>query len=277
MLQGITFDFDGTLAKTFERQYNWLKHWAKLNDKTFPFEGFDSFKDFYNKHCTPEKGVQNVYDELGLPCDMNDRNHPVWDAYETYLKEHPVELYQGTKETVQKIWEIGHLNENPSRNKRLRMSINTTSSWDTVSYDLKRAGILPYFDCFVTEEVLRTYHGSNNSSAIHKPSKISLALTLGLIDSEGEFVMHVGDTLNDLAASQKVVRLNPMRPETLITVGAGWGYEGREKLEQGVKVDGLGTVHFNHIVDRPERLVGLVAGMVGERGFMGGKNNGKFN
>jgi len=91
-----------------------------------------------------------------------------------------------------------------------------------------------------------------------KPSKISLALALGLTDSDGANVIHVGDTLNDLAASHKVIRLNPSHPETLITVGAAWGYEGREELERGVEIPGRGRVHFNHIADSPRELVGIV-------------------
>lgn len=271
MLQGITFDFDGTLAQTFERQHKWFKYWAKINKKELKFNeyndfndfnDFNEFKDFYNTYCTPEKGVQNVYDKLGLPCNMNDKSHPVWDAYEAFKEKNPVIFYDGVKDAVKNIWKNGHLSKDYNRNRRLRMSINTTNSWKSIYNDLKREDMIQYFDCFVTEEVLRSYHGSHNSSAIHKPSKISLALTLGLIDCEGEFVMHVGDTINDLAASQKVIRLNPMRPETLITVGTSWGYEGRDKLEKGVEVESIGTVHFNYIIDKPSQLIEIVDSLI---------------
>ncbi|MDP2947901.1 MAG: HAD hydrolase-like protein [Nanoarchaeota archaeon] len=259
MLNGITFDYDGTIGQTFERQFNWFKHWAKTNEKKFPFnKNVRKFRDFYNKHCTLESGVQNVYDALSLPCNMNDRGHPVWSAYEKFKAENPVSFYPGIKDAIIKIWEMGHLSLSPDKNQRLRISINTTNTWGSIYHDLKRGNILHCFDCFVTDEVLRAYHGAGNPTAIHKPSRISLALTLGLINSSGDSVLHVGDSLSDLAASQKVFTLNPNRPETLITVGVAWGYEGREKLERGVKINDGTTAHFNYIIDKPKELVGIV-------------------
>ena len=37
MLNGITFDYDGIIGQTFERQFSWFRHWAKVNDKRFPY------------------------------------------------------------------------------------------------------------------------------------------------------------------------------------------------------------------------------------------------
>jgi len=260
-LQGVAIDYDGTIGKTSERQFNWFKHWAKLNQKEIPFDNVPDFLLFYNSECELDGGVQNVYDALGLPCDMKDRNHPVWKAYTEYKHGNDVPFYPGVKETILKIWEMGHLTNDPKNNRRLRLAINTTNTWDSIYKELLKEGVLHCFDSFVTEEVLRDYQGAGNSNGIIKPSKISLALTLGLIDSVGESVLHIGDTLNDLAASYKVIRLNPSRPETLITVGAAWGYEGRKKLEQGVRVKYDGIIHFNYIIDRPEELVGIVEGL----------------
>lgn len=260
MLQGITFDYDGTIGQTAERQFNWFNHWAKLNSKSLSFANMGAFFEFYNYQCAKKGGVQNVYDTLGLPCDMNDKQHPVWAAYTDFKKGSNVGLYPGMKQVIEDIWKAGHLSSDSKRTRRLRMAINTTNTWDSVYRDLQKEGVLHCFDSFVTSEVLSDYHGADGGNHITKPSKISLALVLGLIDSEGEFTMHVGDTLNDLAASHKVIRLNPSRPETLITVGAAWGYEGREKLEQGVKLnDKTGaTAHFNYIIDKPEQLFPIV-------------------
>ena len=264
MLNGITFDYDGTIGQTFERQFNWFRHWAKVNDKKFLFKKTElrEFRSFYNENCTLEKGVQNVYDALSLPCDMNDYEHPVWRAYEKFKADNPVSFYPGIKDAIVKIWEMGHLSQNPERNRRLRLSINTTNTWQSIYQDLARGGILGCFDCYVTDEVLRAYHGAGQATALYKPSRVSLALTLGLIDSSGDSVMHVGDSLSDLAASQKVFTLNPSRPETLTTVGVAWGYEGREKLEKGVKIADGTTAHFNYIIDKPEELVGIVEGLM---------------
>lgn len=262
MLHGITFDYDGTIGDSFERQFKWFKHWARANETKFPFEDAAQFREFYNARCTLERGVQNVYDSLGLPCDMDKHEHPVWQAYEKFKAETPVSFYPGIKDAILKIWEMGHLSPDSNRNKRVRLSINTTNTWQSIYNDLKQEGILHCFDCFVTEEVLRAYHGAGIPTSLHKPSRVSLALTLGLIDCPGEYVLHVGDALSDLAASQKVFTLNPCHPETLITVGAAWGYEGREKLEKGVKIDGGATAHFNYIIDKPEELPGIIEKLI---------------
>lgn len=257
MLRGVTFDYDGTIGQTLERQFAWLRHWAAQHDKTLEFADIREFAPFYNKHCG-KGGVQNVYDALGLPCDMADRTHPVWAAYNAFKAEHQVSLYPGVEQAVRDIWKLGHLTSDPQRNRRLRLAINTTNTWGSIHQELRSARILHCFDCFVTDETLRQYYGSAANGTISKPSTISLALTLGLIDSPGEAVLHIGDTRNDLVASQKIMRLNPQQPETLLTVGCTWGYEGRKELEKGVEVPGEGTVHFNRLVDEPSQLVGIV-------------------
>lgn len=262
MLQAVIFDYDGTLAPTQERQFDWFQYWFahprnsdRIGSDKFPHKDLASFMEMYNVEEGKDGGVQNVYDNLNLRCDMNDREHFVWAEYINYLEEHPNELYPGMKEAVIEIWEAGSLNLDSGRNKGLRLGINTSNVWKPVFKDLKNAGILNYFDSYVSEEILKQYHGNGHSSGIKKPSKISLALALGLIDSPGDRVLHVGDTLNDLAASQKVMRLNPEHPETLITVGVDWGYSGRSALEKGVNVEGQGTVYFDHIINKPKELV----------------------
>ena len=93
--------------------------------------------------------------------------------------------------------------------------------------------------------------------AIKKPSSISLNLSLEMLGSSGARVLHIGDTLNDLHASHKVLRFNPLREENLVTVGACYGYEGREKLGAGVQT-AEGAVKFDYLIDTPKELVGIV-------------------
>lgn len=265
MLQAIIFDYDGTLAPTMERQFNWFQYWwkhprneEKVGNEKFPYPDLKSFMEMYNVEEGKKGGVQNVYDFLNLHCDMEDREHFVWDEYRAYLEKNPLELYPGVRESITEIWKMGSLDLNPDRNKRLRFGVNTSNVWKPVMRDLQNAGILEYFDSYVSQEILEKYHGAGNSDVIKKPSRISLALALGLIDSPGQHVLHVGDTLNDLAASQKVLRLNPMYPETLLTVGFAGGYAGKEALMKGVEIPGEGRVHFNHVIDKYSDLVGIV-------------------
>lgn len=256
MIQGILFDYDGTIAQTAERQFGWFKHWAKMNE--VPFEmNFNSFLEFYNEHCNG-KGVQAVYDELNLPCVLEDRNHPVWSAYESFKKKHPVEFYPGMRDALKKIHELGSLSGDALVNKRLRMAINTSNTWQSIHDELARKRVLGYFDSFVTRETLELYDG-NNSPGLIKPSKISVALSLDVLGCDGEDVIHVGDTLSDLRASIDVRRSGTCRFENLITIGVGWGYDGRKNLEKGVQTSS-GTIHFNHIVDTPKQLVDLAKG-----------------
>src|SRR3989344_1586469 len=198
MLQAIFFDYDGTISPTSQRQEKWFKHYSQKHDKPWKFQTFNEFLTFYNAHCALEGGVQNVYNSLGLPCDMNDKTHPVWPAYEEFNQQNPTALYPEMKETIEQIWRMGALNQSHQRNRRLRLGINTTNSWRSIHNDLKQGGILPYFDGFITEETLRDYHGAGNPEPIKKPSTISLSLLLGLLDSTGAYTLHIGDTRNDL-------------------------------------------------------------------------------
>ncbi len=258
MLQAVIFDFDGTIAPTSYRQEKWFKFYSDIHRKEWPFKDFEEFMVFYNHQCCLNGGVQNVYDKLELPCNMKDRNHPVWPAYLEFNKNNPTGLYEGMKDTIEQIWELGQLTKDPKRNRRLRLGINTTNSWGSICKDLKEQDVLKYFDSFVTEETLRQYQGAGDSEPLKKPAKVSLALILGLMGSEGSHVLHVGDTHNDLLASQKVIKLNPLKPETLITVGACYGYEGREKLEKGSETHEGEHVYFDYLIDTPSELVDLV-------------------
>lgn len=260
-LQLVVLDYDGTVAPTFQRQEKWFKFYSDRHSKPWHFADMNGFLEFYNHHCAKQGGVQNVYDALGLPCDMNDKTHPVWPAYEEFKLQNPQTLYPGMKETIEKIWEMGQLNKDFTRNRRLHLAINTTNTWRSIHREMKEAGINQYFDAFITEEVLRRYHGADNPDALKKPSKVSLALMLGLLNVEGGLTLHVGDTRNDLRSSYKVMRLNPQMPETLITVGAAYGYEGRQVLEEGVEHENE-IIHFDHIIDKPEELVEIVRKLI---------------
>ena len=260
MLQAVILDFDGTISPTNERQYNWFRSWAEQNGKELAsgkgaFKSIDEFMTFYNEQIH-EGGPQKVYDRLGLPCDMNDKGHPVWAAYEAFKNDNPSGFYEGMKEAIHDIWELGHLSEDTGRNRRLRLAINTNNTWKSIRKELVRENVLQCFDAFVTEEVLSEYHGAGNPDAIKKPAKISLALTLGYVGSEAGSTLHVGDTLNDLRGSQKVRNLG-FDPASLVTVGACYGYEGREKLAAGAEAPS-GVVYFDHLIDDPRELVGIV-------------------
>ncbi len=257
MLQTVIFDFDGVLSPTSLRQEKWFRSYALTHSVSWPFSTFDDFLSFYNDHCARQGGVQNVYDALGLPCEMTNRQHPVWPAYEFFNQQNPTGLYDGMAETIREIWELGALGKDPLQNRRLRLAINTNNSWATVYSELSRSGIISYFDAHITEEVLRAYHGLEGD-CMKKPASISLALLLGLLNSEEEYTLHVGDTRNDLRASQKIVRLNPRRPEKVITVGACYGYEGRAMLEKGVDISPTERAYFDHLIDQPRELVGIV-------------------
>ena len=92
MLQAVIFDFDGTIAPTSYRQEKWFKFYSDIHRKEWPFNDFNEFLAFYNHHISGPKGVQHVYDKLGLPCDMKDKSHPVWPAYIEFNQSNKSEL-----------------------------------------------------------------------------------------------------------------------------------------------------------------------------------------
>ncbi|MFA5888338.1 MAG: HAD hydrolase-like protein [Candidatus Nanoarchaeia archaeon] len=249
-LKGIIWDFDGTMSPTGTRQYLWFQQWAKDNGKTLVHEGntldtFGKFMGFYNS-VIKANGPQGVYDALNLPCDMNDKAHPVWVGYEKFKKENPVQLYPGIADAVLLFQREG-----------LRQSINTTNKIASIEKELKQAGIISVFHSMITEETLTDYHGAGNQEAIKKPSKISLSLALEEIGLYGNEVAHVGDTVNDLAASKRVMRFNPRRFEDIYAVGMTYGFETRDILEKGVETKEV-KLHFDALADNAKDLVEIV-------------------
>jgi phosphoglycolate phosphatase-like HAD superfamily hydrolase len=276
MLEAVLFDYDGTIADSFQRQYEWLVWWSengsefvKSCDEKY-HHLFDQFREFpkrltkdinifkkYYNETIEQKTVQGLYDELGLPCDMNDMDHPVWKAYNLFKSKHPIELFPGMKEAILEIHKLASLNSNPSRNKRIRLGINTTNSWESIYKELRSNEILHCFDCFVTKETLVAYHGNGNSKAIEKPSKISVALALHNLDSEANSTIHVGDTLSDLKSSVNISTNGSGKKANLITIGVDWGFEGSEILSRGVETP-AGKREFDYIVYEPKRIVEIV-------------------
>ncbi|MDP3639964.1 MAG: hypothetical protein Q8R53_02050, partial [Nanoarchaeota archaeon] len=191
------------------------------------------------------------------PGDINNLSDPVWEAYSEFCEEHPVRLYSGVEETVKKIWERGSIKgTDPLNCRRVRLGINSSNTYKGIVQELQ--SILPYFDTVMTSDFLRRYHGTGKGGILTKPATISLALLLDLLQSEGKATIHVGDTLDDLAASQNIVRHEPIpHTETLITVGACYGYQGRERLEKGVETVN-GRVHFDYLIDAPKDLIPIV-------------------
>jgi phosphoglycolate phosphatase-like HAD superfamily hydrolase len=96
-----------------------------------------------------------------------------------------------------------------------------------------------------------------------KPSKISVALSLGILGATGEATMFVGDTLADLQACTDVARSGSYKKERLIPVGVAWGFDGKDILQEGVKTES-GEAFFRHIVNTPDQLVELVRSYVHE-------------
>lgn len=295
MLEAIIFDFDGTLADTQDRQFQWFQHWSRMNeqekfgyfnnyfqkiyelDKKIsgpdlaelneiltqypgPFRSVETAEEFfpiYNEIIN-KTDVQTVYHAFNLPCDMSDFSHPVWPAFNEFNIRHPAPLFAGVQEALKEIWQLTRLPKKPAYNKQIRMAINTTNSWKGIYPNLKKYDVLDYFDSHICSEALKEYDGNGNHKAINKPSKVSVALSLLLLDASGDSTIFVGDTLADLGACVDVRKQGlSYKKENLITVGVTWGYDGRDVISQGVKTAN-GQEYFKHIVDTPEELVGVI-------------------
>ena len=265
ILEGIIFDHDGVLSQTAPRQYDWFKHWASVNKKKLPYTNFDEFLTDYNDTLHKAEdvvcGVQAFYDKFKLPCDMKDKKHPVWTAYDKYKTKNPVGLFPGMKEVVATVHQLGSLlPTNLTMSKRLRLAINTTNSWASISTELEKTEVLHYFDSQIGIEMLRVFHGAGDGNALKKPSSVSVGYSLLQLGTDGDYTMHVGDTRADLAASRNVLipGQDPRHRKNLIMVGAAWGYEGRKKLEEGTTLENGEQTHFDYIIDKPKDLIWLV-------------------
>ena len=255
----VILDWDGVLADSFKNQFEWFHYWAKhpsnKGNKKVPCTDIEEFKIFYNEQTFKEGGVQNVYDALGLDCDMSDKNHPVWNAYIDFKERNPVKIFPEMKKIVKEAYKLGRLSSN--NNVRLRLSINTSNHWKTMETPLKKSGIIDCFDSYVDSQVLNEVDGSNASKHIHKPSKISVAYSLGYLGSEGNNTLFFGDTLNDLQATRDVVVPYVRNKQNLICVGVTWGFETEQRLKEGINTQ-FGTYHFNHIISEKIGVLNLI-------------------
>ncbi len=258
VLYGGLIDWDGTIVKTPERQFKWFREWARQNNVEFNYETLEDFLPKYNK--ASEIGSQELYDAFNLPCEMSNEDHPVWPAYNHYKATHPVEMYDGIKEALIEVWKLGRLDANPQRNQTMRLAINTTNNWKSIYPDLKRFGIDHIFDSYCCFETLKAYDGNGNTAALLKPSKVSVALMLNILGSEGHTTFHLGDTIGDLKASYDVRRFGSIKSESLITIGAARGFYGREALRKGYtpQDSNVGSIHFTHIIDHPRQLIDVI-------------------
>jgi phosphoglycolate phosphatase-like HAD superfamily hydrolase len=259
-LRGGLIDWDGTIVKTPERQFKWYREWARQNNIPFEYDSLESWLPMYNSHIN-DSGVQGVYDALGLPGDVANFEDLVWVAYNAFKKSNPVEMYDGIREALIDVWKIGRLDSNAERNHTLRLAINTTNNWGSIYPDLKKFDMDYIFDSFCTAETLNDFVGEGgDTKGIHKPSKVSIALMLHILGTDGETTFHLGDTIADLRASYDIRRHGGIKSESLITVGASWGFEGRTVLEKGYvpKDSNQGSIHFTHIIDEPRQLVDIV-------------------
>ncbi|MFH0701004.1 MAG: HAD hydrolase-like protein [Candidatus Woesearchaeota archaeon] len=254
MIKGIIFDYDGTIAQTLERQERWLRHWAEVKDKKWPFFTYSEFQRFYNEQLR-EGGLEQIYRTLDLPFAW-DKSHEVWEAYDQFKAQDTILLYPGITEVIQ---EISGLNLNPasSESTKLRIGLNSSNTWKSIGPELSRFDLTSYFDSIVTTEVLRQEIGGDLSK-LYKPSTASVALMLRKLGTRARETVHIGDTLVDLCASHQV-RVNEQdQPENLITIGVSYGFESREILDQGVIIPSGERVYFDYVVDRPPEIVPTV-------------------
>jgi len=244
MIKGIIFDYDGTIGDSLGRQEAWFKHWGQVNNVPWKFSNYHEFRESYNS-ILAKQGPQAWYDFLGLPCDMHDRSHPVWAAYDKYKADYLIPAFPGIKAAIAEIERLGRLTETVDRTTRLRLGLNTSNSWKSVYSDLDRFNILPYFDSFVTEEILRKE--GDGTKTLYKPHPFSVELALKKMDTSKEETIHVGDTLEDLCAARG-----------LLNIGVSYGYNGRDTLEQGVEIEPGKRIYFDKIVDHPHQLADAV-------------------
>jgi phosphoglycolate phosphatase-like HAD superfamily hydrolase len=265
MLEAALFDYDGTLGDTKPRQFIWFHHWAAMNKKEIrdPTTGEfldtpEKFFPVYN-HLINTRGIQGTYEAFNLPCKINERNHPVWVAYEAFKFANPVPLFPGIKEALAEMHELGNLKRDTRLKHRVRLGINTTNSWPSIFNELTLGGAIGYIDAHVTSEDLDEFQGFGPQGALSKPSKVSCALALMKLDARGSTALHYGDTISDLKSSFDVRRPdNPYCGENLRTVGVCWGYEGREPLAKGFTTE-AGSHHFDHLIDQPDQMPQVMA------------------
>ncbi|HYD03162.1 MAG TPA: HAD hydrolase-like protein [Alphaproteobacteria bacterium] len=270
-LLGVLFDYDGVISDTKSRQFEWFKAWSRQNNVTpkyddgskFDYNDLERFLSQYNR-VIAQHGIESVYDSFSLPSDFHAKPSKVWTAYEIFKNDNPVKMFNGMFDVLTDIWKMSRLDSDLKRNRVIRLGINTTNSWNSINLDLERFGVRYMFDSRCTTEDLKDFAGEGgNYESINKPSKISVALMMEILGTDGDETIHIGDTIGDLRASYDVKRFSQLKRHNLITIGAGWGFDGPEILNKGYELkdntgNHLKTIHFTHIAEHPSQLPALI-------------------
>ena len=190
-----------------------------------------------------------MYDYFGLPCNMDDLEHPVWIEYNKFKSNNPVELYLGIRNII----------EYAKKEKRLKLALNTTNSFDKSVEDLfKREKIYELFDYIFDADIMVKHAQSlgTNPKNLRKPNNYSIQHITNVLKLNPDYVLHVGDTRTDLGSSLGILN-EEGKPLDLRTIGVTWGFEPRKILEEGFQKEGK-NYHFNYIIDQVEELIKII-------------------
>jgi FMN phosphatase YigB (HAD superfamily) len=236
------FDYDGTIINSPDRQFKWLQFWAEENNVLFDFKSFEEFKPIY-ADLYLNKGIQGVYDELHLPCDMKNKSHPVHDAYEYFNLTFFAPFYEGIVDVFEHIQSAGG-----------KIAICTNTHSPIVEKGLSDHNIpLDSFPIIDARTVVKE-KTPMKTSYYTKPSTKLIEHTLIVLNSHPVKAMHICDTLVDVSASLEV----PFGEENydLTNVGHLGGYEG-DILRNGV-VKNNSRKYFDELYSSSSELINII-------------------
>ncbi len=168
-INGIIFDWDGTLGKTL---HMWLEGYRRgLKKQGFVLDERQIAADFFYEHDKGQAKFPHV-----------DFTRLVNDAY-GHLQEHlkNLELYDTARETLARLSETG-----------TQMALVTSSPRDLLSLGMAGHGLERYFSCIIT----------GDESAAHKPHPAPFLNTLEATGMKAHETLIIGDAKTDILAGK---------------------------------------------------------------------------
>ncbi len=248
MLEAIIFDY-GTIVKLMEREFRWFQRWSSLNKLSFNFQKASAFGDFYRAVYSQQKKIEDIYESLSLPYDLDEEGDFVV-ARRKFKNSFRALPCEGIVPTIKAIFDKYVAFFTSHSGKRLRLGIKSFERARTIYHELFSHDLMKYFDTIISKEVLLK-ELENKPDYEKDIDKFSLGLILEKLGSKGANTLYITDNLNSLLDTYKLKKFGSEKKfERLITVGAGWRAD-INYLSKGIKSQDGKKIFFDKIVKRP--------------------------
>ena len=228
----IIWDFDGTIANTWNKNYNVTKNIIrsilKTDHNAFPV--LDSVETYHSAHTKAVNWREFYKDSFRMSESQVDEAGRLWTEYQ--LKDQtPVELINGVEDTISSLKNFPH-------------GIVSQNSREGIIRYLKQKNILNYFQTVVGYEEVHITRQKPHPDGL-------LTCVERLVDSESGYVFFIGDHETDAQCVKNAneVLIDNKSEIKILSIGAFYGFN-------------VDTTNWNLLPDYEAKYAGEIKSIV---------------